>query len=306
MNQTDQQDIYLTIYTKIEKEVLELASSIYFTDEQLNVYSTQIADLIIRCSIELESIAKDLSRNNNYEEYNEAGKCFNCLEKHLKLSKKEVVINSPYFHFNKYKDSGFFPFNYVHKSYDDYYSVYCSLKHDRIKNLNKATIYTLIRILGALYMLNIYFLDKEIYLGNSPYETKIVQMSMSNIFNYKIAPCMDNTILDSEMNIEEDSCIYKIIRKESDYAIKVEYEDLFEEKKFLKIVEVNDIFQDYAKSNIEKTISEKELFEIINNNNIESREDFIKRFYNKNKIKNIVSISFEKMKSSYWLKLNKD
>ena len=62
------ENIYFPVYQKIEKEVIDLASSIYFSDGQTNVYSLHIADLIIRCSIELESIVKDIYRENNGKE----------------------------------------------------------------------------------------------------------------------------------------------------------------------------------------------------------------------------------------------
>ena len=57
------ENLYFPVYQKIENEVINLTSSIYFSDEQIIVYSLQIADLIIRCSIELESIAKDDGRS---------------------------------------------------------------------------------------------------------------------------------------------------------------------------------------------------------------------------------------------------
>ena len=52
-----QENYYLPIYQQIEREVIDLMASIFFSDEQITVYSLKIADLIIRCSIEVESIA---------------------------------------------------------------------------------------------------------------------------------------------------------------------------------------------------------------------------------------------------------
>ena len=55
-------DMYLPVYEKIEKEIIDLSSSIFFVDDLVKVYSLNIADLIIRCAIEIESLAKDIYR----------------------------------------------------------------------------------------------------------------------------------------------------------------------------------------------------------------------------------------------------
>ena len=65
MGVTNNVSIYFPVYKKIEKEIQELASAIYFCDEQKNVFSLDIADLIVRCLVEIESIAKDIYRIEN-------------------------------------------------------------------------------------------------------------------------------------------------------------------------------------------------------------------------------------------------
>ena len=47
MSKLQSSKIYFPVYKSIEKEVLELESSIHFIDEQVNVYSLRIADLIL-------------------------------------------------------------------------------------------------------------------------------------------------------------------------------------------------------------------------------------------------------------------
>ncbi len=54
----NEQNLYWPIYKNLEKEVLKLADNIYFCDEQMDVYSPHIADLIVRCSIEIEALFK--------------------------------------------------------------------------------------------------------------------------------------------------------------------------------------------------------------------------------------------------------
>ena len=55
-------DMYMPVYEKIEKEIIELSSSIFFVDELAKVYSLNIANLITRCAIEIESLIKDIYR----------------------------------------------------------------------------------------------------------------------------------------------------------------------------------------------------------------------------------------------------
>ncbi len=300
----ENKEIYFSIYSDIEKEVLELSKAIYFTDDHLCVYSVKIADLIIRCSVELESIAKELYRIKNGEKCNTSGEYFMWLDKHFKISQKEILITSPYFHFNKYKNVGFCPFDYIKNSDDDYYSVYCSLKHDRIKNLYKATIYILIRVLGALYILNMYYFNKKINLGTEKYRQNIDNKGDSSIFLHKIAPCTDTVIFDSDKDILPDSCIYKITRKEHEYAIRINYIDLFDENKEVKVVTINKEFQNYVKNNLGKAITEEQLFSLFNYNWCQSKESLKEYFYNTNRIKKINEIMLVKIKSSYWLTLN--
>jgi hypothetical protein len=47
-------------YKRLEKEVLQLSENIHFSDDQLNVYSSRIGDLLVRTVIEVESLAKVL------------------------------------------------------------------------------------------------------------------------------------------------------------------------------------------------------------------------------------------------------
>ena len=53
-------NLYLPVYKRLEDEVISLTQNIFFDDDQLSTYSLSIADIIIRCSIEIEAIAKEL------------------------------------------------------------------------------------------------------------------------------------------------------------------------------------------------------------------------------------------------------
>ena len=88
-------NLYFPIYINLEREIIDLASSIHFNDEQSEVYSLKIADLIIRSSIELESIAKNIFIKKTKSKPKNPGKCFKWLETNWKLSNKSISIISP-------------------------------------------------------------------------------------------------------------------------------------------------------------------------------------------------------------------
>lgn len=50
------QNLYWPVYKNLEKEFLKLADYIHFSDDQIETYSMFIADLIVRCSIEIEAL----------------------------------------------------------------------------------------------------------------------------------------------------------------------------------------------------------------------------------------------------------
>ena len=72
--------LFWQTYLQLEKEALELSRYIYFTDEiivnvngaevsqscttQLDVFSPYIADLLVRCCVQIEVISKELYFDN--------------------------------------------------------------------------------------------------------------------------------------------------------------------------------------------------------------------------------------------------
>ena len=92
MGVTNNVSIYFPVYKKIEKEIQELASAIYFCDEQKNVFSLDIADLIVRCLVEIESIAKDIYRIENEVEPDNPGECFKWMEQNWIYQRKRWLL----------------------------------------------------------------------------------------------------------------------------------------------------------------------------------------------------------------------
>ena len=199
MKEKDRSNIYFPVYKRIENEVQKLASAIYFSDDQIEVYSLDIADLIVRCVVEVESIAKAIYRIENEAEPKTPGDCFTWMEDKWGISKKKVVVVSPYLHFKEMKS--FLPFDYKKKSKEDYYSIYNAIKHDRGKNIRKASVYALVRALGALFLLNIYFNNERLPLQDDHYGMSIDRTFGSSFFSICIEPCKDIALLSSEKHI---------------------------------------------------------------------------------------------------------
>ena len=102
-------NLYWPIYKNLEKEVLEISKYIHFDDNQDKVYSIHIGDLIIRCAVEIESLAKELyiREGGNPNVVDAEGKnrdlyfdtdCIELLNQKWNICKKVVSIVSPVFY----------------------------------------------------------------------------------------------------------------------------------------------------------------------------------------------------------------
>lgn len=291
--------MYMPVYEKIEKEIIELSSSIFFVDELEKVYSLNIADLIIRCAIEIESIAKDIYRKEKGCDPESPRKCLKWMDSEWNLSKKTVSIISPYFHFKVLKE--FAPFDYKNGSEDDYYSIYNAIKHDRVKNIEKANLHILIRIVGALFILNVIYRGKRICLDRNRFGGNMDRTGGSKIFSFLLAPCSTEPLLSSQEEIDKDACLYKIVRRESEFCFHIVYKDCNDEKRSVNLNSLTESFQKYAESCIGKTITEEYFWNGLDKiSEIPMKENF----YLHNKALQVISITAEKTKALYWAELN--
>ena len=220
-------NLYWPIYKNLEREVLDLANNIHFTDCQRGVYSIHIADLIIRSSTELESLAKDIYRQEVGNDPVKPGDCFDWLDEQWHISKKQVVITTQYFYFIQSYKPAFAPFDYnstEDKNIDDYserkdfYSMYNSIKHDRIKNINKANINILIRVMAALYLLNIYFKNQSIPIANTGFTGENIPEILNldaKLFGVRVFHTPRDKIYD-----EIEKCAYYVCNTQEFAAIK--------------------------------------------------------------------------------------
>lgn len=225
-------DMYLPVYEKIEKEIIELSSSIFFVDELAKVYSLNIADLIIRCAIEIESLAKDIYRKEKECELESPGSCLKWMDSKWNLSEKTVSIISPYFHFESLKE--FAPFDYKKDSEDDYYSIYNAIKHDRVN-----------------------YRGEKIYLDKNRYGQNLDRTGGSKIFSFTLAPCSSEPLLSSQEEINKETCLYKIVRKESEFSFRILFEDCNGEKRSNHLIQRNEKFQKFAENCTKKAVTEE-------------------------------------------------
>lgn len=173
-------DIFWQAYLNLEKELLELSRVIFFTDEiqiikngsvviescnnQLNTFSPYIADLLVSCCVQIESISKELyyenggekSRDDNSLYFDED--CLKLIDIKKNIGKKVVLINSSKFNFIKEENRVLKPLKNAHKRQGtDWERAYQAVKHDRWNFLYKGTVKAFIHALAALYLLNIYY-----------------------------------------------------------------------------------------------------------------------------------------------------
>lgn len=292
-------DLYSQVYRKIEEDVLLLSSYVCFNDEMINVYSIFIADLLVRCVIEIESIAKQLYSDYTKNITDKPSVCINWMVDNWEIDKKKVFIVSPHFRFESLKE--FCPFDYLNKSPEDYYSAYNAVKHNRANNLNKANLYSLIRSVGALYILNVIYSFKRISLNEDKYGQSVNLGFGSDIFSLQLAPCSSVPLLTSQESIDASSCLVRIYQNDPIYGFRINYFDRFDEQQSFMIINTSDSFQRFAQSYIGKRISEDWLWNEQSNYIVgSSKEDF----YNKHNIRNIASIYAAKTKASYYIGLN--
>ncbi|MGY5749396.1 hypothetical protein ACXHQO_23420 [Vibrio antiquarius] len=166
-------NLYWPIYKNLEKEAVELSNWVHFDDKQLSVYSVKISELLIRCSVEIESISKDLYLENGGAQPEEGDlyfdtDCLKFLDEKWNLSKKVVIPSSPNFHFETENNKCLKP---LHKSFkrgtsgSDWKKAYQAVKHERVKSLTKGNLGNLLRALGALFILNLYYKKEVFSLG---------------------------------------------------------------------------------------------------------------------------------------------
>ena len=177
---------YIDNYHRYEKKFLDITNHVYIDDNQTDVYSLELADLIVNVFSSIEGLSKDIYKFFSNEEtgvplfINAENKRKNeFLKKHpntaidkipepkfdgdaLKylnyfwdLSSKKIRISSNLIYLSE-KLSSITPIYNICYGEHELNQAYQSIKHDRIANIRNATIINAIKSLGALYILCVY------------------------------------------------------------------------------------------------------------------------------------------------------
>lgn len=187
-------NFYWAVYKNLEKELIELSNLIHIDDKQLDIYSIKIAELLLRTSVEIESISKALyfenggSKPDDNKLYFDTD-CLDLLETKWKLSKKQVQISAPNFYFTLPENQVLTPLKEANKrgaSSSDWQKAYQAIKHNRVTSLPKANLKHLIRAMAALYLLNIYYNDNYYLLEKDSSGVNFDRNIGSTIFSIKL------------------------------------------------------------------------------------------------------------------------
>lgn len=172
-------DIFWQTYLNLEKELIEVSKYIFITDvkkvnkdgvevdencsTQLGTFSPHIADLLVRCCVQIEAISKELyhenggtkPRGDNSIFFDED--CLKLIDIKWETHKKQVMVVAPFFNLTKEENLVLRPLKEAHKRQGTYWEkAYQAVKHDRYASLCAGNVKALIHAMAALYLLNLY------------------------------------------------------------------------------------------------------------------------------------------------------
>ena len=243
---------YWPIYKNLEEETIHLSKYIQFTDDQVNVYSIHIADLLMRTVVEIEALSKELYWiNGGPKVFNDKGgirdlffdtDCIKYLDDIWGICNRDIIISCANFNFTDEQYKEFKPLKKANRRGDKsaiWNRAYQAVKHDRHNNLNKGNIKNLIQALGALYILNIYYKNDKFECRKSELNSNFFDNRLgSDIFSVSYADASKASIGydDSDNAINDDereklcSAIYVVKYTETSWNdIHSEYKKYYSE-----------------------------------------------------------------------------
>lgn len=181
-------DLFWQTYLNLEKEVIEVSKYIFITDEitvvkdgvattqpyksQLKTFSPHLADLLVRCCVQIEAISKELYFELNGDKKRDDSTikfdldCLKLIDKRWETHKKCILVVSPFFNLTEDKNLVLRPLNKAHEWQGSYWKrAYQAVKHDRYVSLHYGNVKALIHAMAALYLLNLY-LRKDSWVIN--------------------------------------------------------------------------------------------------------------------------------------------
>ncbi len=173
-------DIFWQTYLSLEKEFINVSHFIFITDEitinehgaeitkpcnsQLETFSPHIADLLIRCCVQIEAISKELYFDNGGTKprgdknlfFDED--CLKLIDKKWATHDKRVMVVAPFFNLTKDENKILRPLKNAHKRSGTFWEkAYQAVKHDRFISLKDGNVKALLHSMAALYLLNLYY-----------------------------------------------------------------------------------------------------------------------------------------------------
>jgi len=214
-------NFYWPVYKNLENELIELSNLIHIDDFQLEIYSIRIAELLIRTSVEIESLSKKLYFQYGGTKLDDSNlffdtDCLDLLESKFIFSKKQVQVSASNFHFSIPDNQILTPLKKANKrgsSSSDWLKAYQAVKHNRATSLSKANLKHFIRALAALYLLNIYNNDLIFSLDKDSSGVNFDRNLGSSIFSIKIhinITINANTIYTKNSDFEECAYLLKV------------------------------------------------------------------------------------------------
>lgn len=222
-------NIFWPVFKNLEEEFNKLMFNIHIDDNQLNVYSSKIADLILRAATEIESLSKELYISNGGNKTNNIKYDHDAI-KHLNqiwtLDKKIVIVSS----YNCFQsDRIIHPFKKdenrsgTKRKTFSWNNAYQNLKHDRANSLKFGSIKYLFDIMAALFLLNLYNNDEQYKLDKESISTDFDPQVGSTIFSIKLHKSENlNLVGDFNKNPDFEECTYlvKPTEKATEYFTK--------------------------------------------------------------------------------------
>lgn len=284
--------LYWSVYKNLENELIALSNIIHIDDKQLDVYSIKIATLLINTCVEIEALSKELYiaaggivPEHENDLYFDTG-CLGFLDNIWHLSKKKIQITSTNFYLGEKENKEFAPLHKAHKrgtSGASWKQAYQAVKHNRVNYLSSGTLRQFIKALGVLYLLNVYYADKNFNLGKNSngFDARLG----SDIFSVKVASCTGYSLeTDSPFSKHDTECPYLLKYTEATRPnIEAVFRDLTIEQNNLVDIRVkdyvyNDIYNEILSGDISQEEAGEKIKEIRSATYQEVSKKYIPRF----------------------------
>lgn len=229
-------DIFWQTYLNLEQEVKEVAKYVFIADTvnvhrngqevtvgceaQIYTFSPHIADLLIRCCVQIEAISKELyhanggikPRGDNTIFFDED--CLKLIDQKWSTHEKKVLVVAPFFNLTKDENRILRPLKDAHKRSGIYWAkAYQAVKHDRIASIQYGNVKALLQAMAALFLLNLYYKKDNLLLKYKEIDNHGYGMG-SSLFS--VMPPATNQLWYGNNPIMSESP-YVVKYKDSDY-----------------------------------------------------------------------------------------